>query len=230
MQDSPPPFRCTAIIVAAGSSRRMGMDKLLWLLAGLPVLQRSIEAFASSPSIHSIIVVCPQDRWEILDLSDFSKPISRIDGGENRQDSVACGLAMLGDECTHVAVHDGARPLVSPNDIESCITAAITHGAATLARRVTETMKRSDSDDFCTDSINRENLWSMETPQIFEVSLLQKAYHSVISHGLVVTDEVSAVQSIGGKIKLIESKYPNLKITTPADLALAASLFSHSLS
>jgi 2-C-methyl-D-erythritol 4-phosphate cytidylyltransferase len=157
----------------------------------------------------------------------FAKPVIRTDGGAGRQNSVEAGLAALDPAANFVAVHDGARPLVSPDDIDACVAAAIGHRAASLARRATETMKRSDENDYCTEAVSRENLWCMETPQVFEVSLLREAYQHVAADGLTVTDEVSAVQALGVMVKFIESRHPNLKITTPADLALAEALVKH---
>jgi 2-C-methyl-D-erythritol 4-phosphate cytidylyltransferase len=217
---------CSAIIVAAGASRRMGMDKLAWPLAGVPVLRRTLEAFLKARSIHSVIVVCPEDRWNLLDGMDFTKPVLRTHGGAERQDSVINGLAAMDPEVRFVAVHDGARPLVSPADIDACVAAAFIHRAASLARRATETMKRSDAESFCVESVSRENLWCMETPQVFETELLRQAYQDVVARGVAVTDEVSAVQQNGVKVKFVESLHPNLKITTPADLALAEALMA----
>ncbi len=215
---------CSAIIVAAGSSRRMGFDKLASHLGAMPVLRRTIDAFLAAETIRSVVVVCPEERWSLLDGMNFTKPVTRVDGGADRQDSVANGLSALEADAGYVAVHDGARPLVSPDDIDRCVLAAMEHRAATLARRATETMKRSDAQDFSAEAVSRENLWCMETPQVFDVSLLRQAYQNVASSGLVVTDEVSAVQALGVKVKFIESRHPNLKITTPADLALAEAL------
>lgn len=202
----------------------MGMDKLAWPLDGVPVLRRTLEAFLKARSVGSIVVVCPEERWPLLEGADFSKPVIRAEGGAERQDSVEAGLAALDPAARFAAVHDGARPLVSPDDIDRCVEAAMSHRASALARRATETMKRSDEDGFCTESVNRENLWCMETPQVFEVSLLREAYRNVAARGLSVTDEVSAVQALGIGVKFVESLQPNLKITTPADLALAEAL------
>jgi 2-C-methyl-D-erythritol 4-phosphate cytidylyltransferase len=228
MPASTPLPACSAIIVAAGASRRMGMDKLAWQLAGVPVLRRTLDAFLNAGSISSVIVVCPEERWKLLGEGDSSKPVIRIDGGAERQDSVRMGLDALDASARFVAVHDGARPLVAPDDIDACVAAAAGHRAVSLARRATETMKRADENDFCVDSVSRENLWCMETPQVFEVSLLRDAYQNVASSGMTVTDEVSAVQALGVKVKFIESRHPNLKITTPADLALAEALVKSS--
>jgi len=217
---------CTAILVAAGSSRRMGMDKLAWPLAGVPVLRRTLDAFLAADSIAAIVVVCPEERWHLLGGPDFPKPVTRVDGGLKRQDSVANGLAAILPPTRYVAVHDGARPLVAPEDIDRCVAAAIEHRAATLASRVTETMQRSDSDDFCAEPVSRDHLWRMETPQVFETALLRETLAAVTVLGLVLTDEVSAVQASGARVKFVASRHPNLKITTPADLALAEALLS----
>jgi 2-C-methyl-D-erythritol 4-phosphate cytidylyltransferase len=224
MPDHPTFPSCAAILVAAGSSRRMGFDKLACLLGGKPVLRRTVEAFLAAESIAEVVLVCPEDRWELLAGIDPAKPLRRVDGGRDRQDSVAAGLAAVGSGFSCVAVHDGARPLVSPADIDRCVEAAQLHQAASLARRATETMKRSDARDFCTEAVSRENLWCMETPQVFSKELLIRACDHVAAQGLVVTDEVSAVHGIGVAVKFVESRKPNLKITTPADIELAEAL------
>lgn len=214
---------CSAILVAAGSSRRMGFDKLAAELAGVSVLRRTVEAFLAAESISEVIVVCPEERWSLLD-GNFPKPVKRMDGGENRQDSVVAGLSALALESKFVAVHDGARPLVSPADIDACVAEAVEYRAAALARRVTETLKRADPLDFSTEGVSREHLWFMETPQVFEIRLLVDSYAEVSSNNLMVTDEVSVMEAVGVRVKLVESKHPNLKITTPADLALAEAI------
>jgi 2-C-methyl-D-erythritol 4-phosphate cytidylyltransferase len=201
----------------------MGFDKLASPLARIPVLRRTLAAFLAADSIAEIVVVCPEERWELLG-GGFSKPVKRVDGGADRQDSVMAGLAALSAQTGLVAVHDGARPLVAPADIDRCVAAALEFRAAALARRVTETLKRSDAADFSAGAVSRENLWFMETPQVFDVPLLLEAYEAVAAQGLAVTDEVSAMEAIGVQVKFIESIQPNLKITTPADLALAEAL------
>jgi 2-C-methyl-D-erythritol 4-phosphate cytidylyltransferase len=223
MAATPTTRTCSAILVAAGSSRRMGFDKLASPLAGIPVLRRTLDAFLAAESIAEVVVVCPEELWNLLG-GGFSKPVTRVDGGADRQDSVAAGLAALSETSSLVAVHDGARPLVSAEDIDRCVAAAAEHRAAALARRVTETLKRSDAGDFSAEAVSREHLWFMETPQVFEIPLLREAYQTVSERGLAVTDEVSALESIGVRVKFVESRHPNLKITTPADLALAEAL------
>jgi 2-C-methyl-D-erythritol 4-phosphate cytidylyltransferase len=225
MSDPSPQPACCAIIVAAGASRRMGFDKLSCGLAGVPVLRRTVESFLRTACIRCIVIVCPEERWRLLDGMAFTKPVWRVDGGQERQNSVMNGLAIVPYDCPFVAVHDGARPLVSPDDIKACVAGAALHGAAALAKRITDTIKRSDDAACCLSSVDRDNLWSMETPQVFKIDLLRLAYQNVISSGLSVTDEVSAVHATGTPVKFIESMHPNLKITTPSDLALAEALW-----
>ncbi|BCU78565.1 2-C-methyl-D-erythritol 4-phosphate cytidylyltransferase [Luteolibacter sp. LG18] len=215
-----------AIVVAAGSSRRMGFDKLAAPLAGVPVLRRSVEKFIAASSVSSVVVVAPQDRFDELLGGDFSKPVTRVDGGANRQDSVQNGLAAVPEGTTLVAIHDGARPLVTPEAIDRCLAAAAEHGAAALARPVTETLKRADADGLARESVDRELLWFMETPQCFQLPLIQRAYAEVNLCQLTVTDEVSAMEAIGIPTLLVDARAPNLKITHPSDLALAAALLN----
>lgn len=198
----------------------MGFDKLAADLGGVSVLRRTLSAFLAAKSISEIIVVCPEDRWETL-AGDFTKPVKHVAGGETRQDSVAAGLRALALGSHLVAIHDGARPLVAPGDIDRCVAVAGEFRAAALARRVTETLKRSDTVGFNKEGVSREDLWFMETPQVFEIPLIVDAYAEVAARGMTVTDEVSALEAMGVAVKFVESTGPNFKITTPADLALA---------
>lgn len=217
-----------AVIVAAGSSRRAGFDKLAALLDGVPVLRRSVDAFVEAGAA-AVVVVCPPSRWEETGLASaaFPIPVLRVDGGAERQDSVAAGLAALPGETRMVAVHDGARPLVTPAGIRSCLEAAEDTGAAACAHPVVDTLKRADARG-CSlpEPVSREHLWGMETPQIFNLALLQRAYAHVTEQGLVVTDEVSAVESVGVSTRLVQVG-ANLKITLPGDLELAELIWKH---
>lgn len=197
----------------------MGFDKLAALLQGKPVLAHTLQAFLDCDAITEILIICPPERFELLDQKTFTKPVRRIDGGAERHLSVANGLAAVSPNAELIAVHDAARPLVSLADILATIDAAKTHGAASLARRVTETLKRSDDKGLTLSPVSRENLWFIETPQIFRNELIQSAYANVIKAGIIVTDETSALETISIKTQLIASTSPNPKITTPADLA-----------
>jgi 2-C-methyl-D-erythritol 4-phosphate cytidylyltransferase len=215
---------CAAIIVASGSSRRMGFDKLAAEIHGTPVLVHTVDAFMAAAGISRVIVVCPEERFALLAGEHYEKPLDRVDGGDQRQDSVAHGLAALGPEDLLVAVHDGARPLIRPEAIDECIAAARQYGAAAMAHAVADTLKKADTEGFARYSVDRSGLWAMETPQVFRTSLLRRAYAGVRERQTVVTDEVSAVEAMGISTKLITSPFPNPKITVPADIHLATAL------
>lgn len=217
-----------AVIVAAGSSRRAGFDKLAAPLAGTPVLRRSVDAFIAAGAA-AVVVVCPQSRWEETGLAaaTFPVPVSRVDGGAERQDSVAAGLAALPGGTRMVAVHDGARPLITPEGIRTCLAAAGECGAAACAHPVVDTLKRADAQGLSLpEKVSRDCLWGMETPQIFRLELLQRAYVQVKEQGLVVTDEVSAVEALGIPTRLVQGSV-NMKITLPGDLELAELIWKH---
>ncbi|MGE9268838.1 MAG: 2-C-methyl-D-erythritol 4-phosphate cytidylyltransferase [Verrucomicrobiales bacterium] len=211
-----------AIIVASGSSRRMGFDKLAAEFAGERVLVRTVRAFLAVEEIGQVVVVTPEERFSWL--AGLDGRLERVDGGAERADSVARGLAALGAEVELVAVHDGARPLVREEEIGACFSAAGEFGAAALARRVTETLKRADAQGLTLEGVDREGLWAMETPQVFRADLLRQAYEEVRARGVVVTDEVSALELIGVRTKLVENFAPNLKITVRGDLRMAERL------
>jgi 2-C-methyl-D-erythritol 4-phosphate cytidylyltransferase len=214
----------SAIIVAAGSSRRMGFNKLLAPLCGEPVLRRSLGAFQKCAAIDEIIVVTSEAlrmEVEVWRMGGLDKITQIIAGGAERHFSVHAGLQALNPACDIVAVHDGARPLISVSQITRCIEAARTQSAVACARPMTETLKRCDGAGRITDSIDRANAWIMETPQVFQRDLLVRAYQAVIRDSLLVTDEVSAVQHLGAPVFVVENAEPNPKITFPADILLA---------
>lgn len=218
----------SAVIVAAGSSRRAGFDKLAAPLAGEPVLCRSVQAFVEA-GCACVVVVCPKERWQTVGLADatYPVPVLRVDGGAERQDSVAAGLAALPTDTRWVAVHDGARPLITPQGIRDCMAAAAQTGAAACAHPVVDTLKRVDADGLSLpEKVSRDCLWGMETPQIFDIALLRRAYDCVAEQGLVVTDEVSAMETLGIPTRLVQVG-PNLKITLPGDLELAELIFNN---
>lgn len=217
-----------AVIVAAGSSRRAGFDKLAALMSGVPVLRRSVDAFVAA-GCSCVVVVCPESRWHEVGLAtvEFPVPVLRVDGGAERQNSVEAGLNALPEGTTYVAVHDGARPLITPQGIKACLAEAQKTGAAACAHPIVDTLKRADADG-CTlpEKVSRDCLWGMETPQIFDLALLRRAYADVAARQLVVTDEVSAVESVGVPTRLVQVG-ANLKITLPGDLELAELILSH---
>ena len=194
----------------------MGFDKLAAQWRGKTILWHSVHAFSSLEEISQVIVVTPHDRFAWL--ADLGPKLNRVNGGRERSDSVAAGLMALRNEISHVAIHDGARPLVSPESIRATFAAAEATKAASLARRVTETLKRATPEGITSESVSRDNLWVMETPQIFSRDLIHKAYQSVSSGDTQITDEVSALQLLNQGTTLVENPSPNPKITIKADL------------
>lgn len=216
----------SAIIVAAGSSSRMGFNKLLAELEGVPVIVRTAQVFDQCSAIDEIIVVASDEIGEVLRNAKLTKLKHIIAGGAERHFSVWEGLRSLSDGCEIVAVHDGGRPLIAVEQITKCVAAAKELRAVACARPVTETLKRCDEKGRIVNSIERKNAWIMETPQVFDHELLVSAYEHVLGSGVVVTDEVSAVQSYGEPVYVVENSTPNLKITYPQDLALASKLLA----
>ncbi|MEP7015669.1 MAG: 2-C-methyl-D-erythritol 4-phosphate cytidylyltransferase [Verrucomicrobiota bacterium] len=215
----------SAILVAAGSSRRMGLDKLLASIAGKPVIAHTITAFQRAHSVSEIIIVAREDRHreieKIVRDENLNKVRSIVAGGEHRHDSVHAGLSQISAEAKYVAVHDAARPLVTPEQIERVFEKCRQTGAATLAEPISDTIKRVDVDLLVSDSVDRRQLYAMQTPQIFERSLLEEAYRAVEDKKVSVTDEVSAVELLRRKVALVVNEDLNFKITYPRDLPLA---------
>lgn len=221
----------SAIIVAGGSSQRMGFDKLLALLDGKPVVAYALEAFEAADCVEEIILVghsasLPQLQEVVRNFKSKSKVRHVVPGGPRRQDSVSAGLNVVAPEVGYVAVHDAARPLVSPEQITRVLEFARQHGAASLAEPVTDTLKRADAKQFVSAGVDRDGLYAMQTPQIFSRDLLLEAYANVGAKQIDVTDEVSAVEQLGAKVFLVPNDQFNLKITFPRDLVLAQSFLS----
>jgi 2-C-methyl-D-erythritol 4-phosphate cytidylyltransferase len=218
-------LKISAIIVAAGSSRRMGFDKLEADLCGESVLVRSILAFESCEAVEEIRVVTSVGKFPAVESAAkrlrIEKFVEAVEGGAERHLSVHAGLERVGDDCDLVAVHDGARPLVTPAAIMQCGQVAGRTGAAVLAHRVADTLKRGNEAGEVCGSVSREDLWAMETPQIFQVDLLREAYSTVLAAGDAVTDEVSAIEKLGRPVSLVENREANGKITVPGDLVVA---------
>jgi 2-C-methyl-D-erythritol 4-phosphate cytidylyltransferase len=215
----------SAIIVAGGSSRRMGADKTFALLAGKAVIEHTIAAFEQTGSVDEIIVVGRAERLpeveQLIAQCGFTKVRHVVPGGTHRQDSVQEGLKHIWADASFVAIHDAARPLVTPAQNERVFAAAQQHGAAALAAPVSDTLKRATADHLVCGSVDRSGVYAMQTPQIFSRAILVAAFDRITTDGISVTDEVSAVERIGRAVVLVPADDHNFKITYPADLALA---------
>jgi 2-C-methyl-D-erythritol 4-phosphate cytidylyltransferase len=218
----------SAIIVAAGASERMGFDKLFAPLNGKPVIAHTIDAFERTNCVDEIILVGRSDSLAELRklLGTQTKVRQVVAGGVERQDSVRIGLDHLDPNADFVAVHDAARPLITPEKITRVFEVCRAHGAATLAEPISDTLKRADADLVVTESVDRDQLFAMQTPQIFSRELLVAAYEAVAAKNIFVTDEVSAVEQFGRKVVLVPNQDFNFKITYPRDFPLAEFVFT----
>lgn len=217
--------RLGAIVVAAGQSSRMrGVDKIFYPLGGMPIVWHSLSILLSHPSISQTVLVTAKENVRRADqlIASYaaSGEISVCEGGERRQDSVLRGLERLGD-CDLVVVHDGARPFITTEILDRGIAAALEKGAAVAAVPVKDTIKQSDDSDVIERTLPRDRLWAVQTPQIFDASLLKEAHEKVRE---TVTDDSSMVEAIGHPVKVFQGSYSNIKVTTPEDLTIARAI------
>jgi len=218
--------RVGVIIAAAGKSQRMGdIDKLLAPLAGKPVLVQATLPFQKCHLVDQIVIVVSGEKKEVcrhlVAGEEWSKVSDVCLGGKRRQDSVAAGLERL-NQCAWVVIHDGARPLVTADLIERGLEAARETGAAAAAVPVKDTIKLAGDNRIVRQTPPRQNLWAIQTPQVFRIQIITEAYQKANND---VTDDASLVEQSGYEVKLYMGDYDNIKITTPDDLALAEVLW-----
>ena len=214
---------CGAVIVAAGSASRMGgIDKVMADLGEEPMIVRTVRAFQNCEAIASIVIVTREDLIRpISDLCrDMKKVAAVVAGGKSRQESVHLGLNALPKGTKLAAVHDGARPLVSWQVIDRVVRAANTYGAAAPAIPVKDTIKVVQG-GLVKETPDRSSLMAVQTPQVFDFDLLRGALRKAEEDGAQVTDDCSAVERTGMRIKIVEGDERNLKVTTPMDLKIA---------
>ena len=219
-----------AVIVAAGSSRRMGGEnKLLLEIDGVPVLARTLSAFQKCAAIRDIVLVCREQ--DIMPYTELAKAFS-IDklctvtrGGETRTESVLAGITAAPENAVLVAVHDGARPLVSEAVITEAVTTAAACGAAAPVVPVKDSIKRIENGKIAAD-VPRDTLAAVQTPQVFRRELLLDALQNAAASGRSFTDDCAAVEALGQTVSATEGSYENIKVTTPEDI-LVAEAFMH---
>lgn len=213
-----------AVIAAAGSSSRMGgRDKLAEPLDGIPVILRTLAAVEAVPEIREIVVVTREDRVEEYRrlLGQCSRLRAVVPGGSTRQESVRNGVRALSPDCTLAAIHDGARPLVTPEVFARCIEAARSCGAATAAVPVKDTIKLADEAGRVLDTPDRSRLWAVQTPQIFDRKRYLRAAEEAERRGISCTDDCQLFEAMGWEVQLVMGDYRNLKLTTPEDFLAA---------
>ena len=221
----------TAIIVASGNSTRMGegISKQMLLLDNIPVVARAIMAFDACECISEIIVVAREDEFylyrEFQKLYKFKKFVRLVSGGKTRQESVSNGFLAVSKQTRFVAIHDGARCLITPEQIESVCREAYKHDCATASTRAVDSVKVSNGKNLYIDSsADRNHIWLAQTPQVFKHEIYALALKKAEADHLAVTDDNSLVQNLGASIKLVECGRNNLKITTPDDIPVALAI------
>ena len=214
---------CAAVIVAAGSASRMeGIDKVMALLGEEPMICRTVRAFQQCAVIREIVVVARPDQLsDIMALcKDMDKVKAVVAGGKDRPESVHLGLNALSEQVQLVAIQDGARPLVTEVLIDRTVRAANTYGAAAPGVPVKDTVKVTEG-GIVSYTPDRSALRAIQTPQVFDYDLLRGALKKAKTDGIAITDDCSAVEHLGFKVKVVEGDERNIKVTTPLDLKIA---------
>lgn len=214
---------CGAVIVAAGTASRMGgIDKVMAPLDGEPMIVRTVRTFQNCEAVKEIVIVTREDLiTKITSLcGKFDKVTAVVVGGKDRAESVRNGLGMLSKKVKLVAVQDGARPLITDAVIDRTIRAAHTYGAAAPAIPVKDTIKVV-AGGIVTATPDRNALKAIQTPQVFDFHLLKGALKKAYEEGAAITDDCSAVELLGYKVKIVEGDERNIKVTTPMDLKIA---------
>jgi 2-C-methyl-D-erythritol 4-phosphate cytidylyltransferase len=222
----------SVIVVAAGMSQRLsGRKKKQFVeVAGRPLALWAARRFAvlGDELAEIVLVVPPEDltmvSTECADTLKWAGVTQVVVGGARRTESVAAGLAALDKPSSLVAIHDGARPIVSAESIQSAVAAARKTGAAVVAVRVKDTLKRANDDDLITATVDRVGLWLAQTPQVFERDLLDRAFEKADLNDRSITDDAQLVERIGAQVAVVPGGYDNIKVTTPEDLRVVRAL------
>ena len=214
---------CSVVVVAAGSSSRMGFDKVLADVGGLPVIVRCLKSFEKAPSVSEVVVVTRTDLVpEVARLcQDFglSKVVKVIRGGEDRTQSARLGTLECASKAKLIAIHDGARPFVTVQVMEDAGAQAAVNGAAAPAVPVKDTIKAAH-DGLVERTLDRTELYAVQTPQVFDGDLIRAALQKAVDDGVSLTDDCAAVERLGMRVALTPGDERNIKLTTPADLLI----------
>ena len=226
-QEERPEAFVSAIIVAAGQSRRMGGDtsKQFILIDGVPVIVRTLKAFEIAERIREVVIAARQEdipqMYALIQDYEITKVKQIITGGETRQESVFRAIAQVDENADFLAIHDGARPLIRPQEIDLAVSAAVEHGAAALGVPVKDTVKQVDADGKIVDTPERSTLWAVQTPQVFSRALYLRAAEQAGEAAAQLRDECQLIERTGAPVYLVRGAYANLKITTPEDVFAA---------
>ena len=216
---------CSAVIVAAGNSQRMGKDKILMLLNGKPVIAYTLEAFQKSECIDEIVVVTKLDNLaaiaDICNEYGISKTSKVVCGGKTRAESSLAGVLAVSEEASHIAVHDGARPFVSTEVIERCVAAAENCSAVAPAVSAIDTVRLLNKKGAVTSTPDRDLVALIQTPQVFTANVITAVLKKAVEKKLARTEDCSAVEAMGVKVSVVSGDPDNIKLTTTRDIYIA---------
>lgn len=221
---------CCAVIAAAGLSSRMGgrISKQFLPVLGVPAVARTLMAFERAETIRQEVVVCRaedlQAMRKLMERYRIRKVAAVLPGGASRQESVAAGAGALPGGTGYIAVHDGARPLVTPEEIDACVRDAFQTGASALGVPLKDTVKRVDPSGWVRSTPSRDGLWMVQTPQVFRLKIYRRALAKAEADGKEYTDDCQLMEQIGAKVHLYPGSYENIKLTTAEDLAIAEAI------
>lgn len=225
-----------AIIVAAGEGKRMGRQrgKQFLPLLGKPLLAHTLQAFQDCPRIDKVIVVTPKERVDfcqggVVKKYSFSKVMKVTAGGVERQDSVYCGLQQLPSGTSVVVIHDGARPLITPDLLTGSLDALPGWDGVVVAVPAVDTLKELEPDYKINRTVDRQKIYTAQTPQVFPAGVITRAYERAVADGHHGTDDSSLVERAGYRVRIIESSPENIKITTSVDLLVAEAILKSRL-
>lgn len=219
-----------AIILAAGQGKRMkaGMNKQFLLLGGKTVLEHTLCAFDCAKAVDGYILVAHERELEYVQemyqTDEHPKLIKVVVGGKERQDSVWEGIKALPDDCEYVLIHDGARPFINNEVIMRALESAIKNGSGIAGVGVKDTIKQCDENGVVIQTLSRNCLWSVQTPQVFRKDFIAQAYEKAFAADYYGTDDASLVEFCGEKVQMVEGDYDNIKITTQEDLAIGENI------
>ena len=219
---------CSVVVVAAGSSERMGGDKMLMTLGAKPVIIRTLMAFQKSPMVDDIVVVTKREKItaiaDMIKLYDITKVTQVISGGATRVESSLAGVSAVRRGAKLIAIHDGARPLVSQELIERVVKEANEHISAVPVLPSTDTLKQVDSRGVIVEGVDRASVFRVQTPQLFDADIIKGALTKAVEKRLPITDDCSAVDMMGFSTYTVEGDAGNIKLTLPEDMVLAEAI------
>ena len=214
----------SGIITAAGNSSRMGTDKIFLQLGAKPAIYYTLVAFEKAQTIDEVVVVCKSEHQEelqnLIKENNIKKVYRITKGAATRQGSVFSGVKACSSKTTHFVIHDAARCLITPEEIDNVIFDAMTHKACTLGVPCKDTIKVINGEGFVVNTPVRSTLWAIQTPQVFEKELYLKAMNSALLSHKDYTDDCQLVENISEQVYVVRGNYSNLKLTTPDDVAI----------